>query len=452
MECLSRLLDGFQSIDSEACLIDERGTHVYRDLRARLDQWESWLARSGISPGALVALRADYSLHSVSCLLALWANRCIVALIPRDRAVSSYLRDAYASWQLDVETDGGIRLQTVPQIASHPLIETLRETQDGGVILFTSGSTGRPKAALQSAERLLLKFRKPGRRFRTLAFLMLDHIAGLDTLLYTLSSGGSLVLARSRDPRSIVRLIEKHRVEVLPASPSFLRLLCASELSAEQSLASIKIITYGSELMDPTTLERLNARFPNAQISQKYGTTETGAPRSVSRGNDSLWMRIKSDDVETKVVEDVLWIRSGSTILGYLNAPSPVDAHGWYCTGDLVEVDGEWIRFRGRKSDVINVGGEKVSPAEVEEVILELDLVKHAVVCGEPHPLMGQVVTARVVLTSASLKAKDAARRIQAHCRSRLASYKTPMRVTIVSEELINERQKALRSRGASSP
>ena len=120
-------------------------------------------------------------------------------------------------------------------------------------------------------------------------------------------------------------------------------------MTASADLSSLKIITYGSEPMDPRTLALLNERFPGCRISQKYGTTETGSPRSASRANDSLWLKLGGDGVEMKVVDGVLHLRSESTILGYLNAPSPVDAEGWYCTGDLVEVDGEWIRFRGQK-------------------------------------------------------------------------------------------------------
>jgi acyl-coenzyme A synthetase/AMP-(fatty) acid ligase len=143
----------------------------------------------------------------------------------------------------------------------------------------------------------------------------------------------------------------------------------------------------------------------------------------------------------------VLHIRSESTILGYLNAPSPVDEQGWYCTGDLVDVDGEWIRFRGRASDRINVGGEKVSPTEVEQVILELDIVREVVVRGEANPLLGQIVTAQVVL-AADLDEREAARTVRTHCRSRLAAYKVPVKIDFVAGRLTSDRQKALRKPG----
>jgi acyl-coenzyme A synthetase/AMP-(fatty) acid ligase len=148
--------------------------------------------------------------------------------------------------------------------------------------------------------------------------------------------------------------------------------------------------------------------------------------------------------MEMKVINGVLHLRSESTILGYLNAPSPVDVDGWYCTGDLVEVDGDWIRFRGRSSDQINVGGEKVAPSEVEQVLLELDFILEAAVSGEPNPIVGQVVAARVLLATA-MDERDAVRRIRVHCRSRLAPHMIPVTVHCVTASLSTSRQKIQR-------
>lgn len=448
MERFARLLEQLRGYATQACIVGHAASHTFFQLLEELESWQSRFDQLNVKPGAVVGVRADYSIYAVAAMLALSARRAIVALIPRDRDATHYLLDAHAAAFLDLHVDGDYEWRSLTA-TDHPLIRQLQAAGDSGLVVFTSGSTGRPRAALQSVERFLYKFRKPGRPFRTLAFLMFDHVAGLDTTFYTLASGGTLVVAQRRDPEAILELIESHRVEVLPTSPSFLRMLCATERIAAFNLSSLKIITYGSEMMDPSTLVRLNSCFPNVQIIQKYGTTETGSPKSISRGNDSLWMRIKSDGTETKVVNDVLWIRSESTILGYLNAPSPLDESGWYCTGDLVDVDGEWIRFRGRAVDLINVGGEKVTPAEVEETILELDFVRDAVVAGVPHPLLGQIVAVRVALKSDTLDRKEAAKGIRLHCRQRLAPYKIPVRIEFSDGLLTNSRQKVQRGRMA---
>jgi long-chain acyl-CoA synthetase len=444
MNRLGLFIDRMRSHGSRPCIEDAHTAHTYADVLAACERWQGELERMGIRSGSVIGLQADYSLTATAVLLAALLRGCIVAMIPGGRNVTKYLEDACADEFLSVDDESEVRRETLTVTREHPLLAKVRASGEGGIVLFTSGSTGRPKAALQSTERFLSKFVKPGKRFRTLGFLLFDHIAGLDTLFYTLSSGGAPIVTHRRDPDSVSAVIEAHRVEVLPVSPSFLRLFCLAQAARERNLSSLKIITYGSEPMDTTTLALLNERFPHVQISQKYGTTETGSPRTVSRGNESLWLKLGTG-LEARVVDGVLWLRGESTILGYLNAPSPIDEEGWYCTGDLVDVDGEWLRFRGRAADVINVGGENVSPAEVEQTILELDFVRAAVVEGEKHVLLGQIVTARVALLG-RVEEREATKEIRRHCAGRLARHKVPVKVSIVAEELIGGRQKKMRS------
>jgi acyl-coenzyme A synthetase/AMP-(fatty) acid ligase len=117
-----------------------------------------------------------------------------------------------------------------------------------------------------------------------------------------------------------------------------------------------------------------------------------------------------------------------------LNAPSPFDAEGWMCTGDHVETKGEYMRIAGRKSEMINVGGQKVFPAEVESVLLEAPNVREATVYGGRHPLMGQVVMSRITLDEP--EPPDAlTERLRAHCVQRLQKFKVPVRFTVVDED-----------------
>jgi acyl-coenzyme A synthetase/AMP-(fatty) acid ligase len=126
-----------------------------------------------------------------------------------------------------------------------------------------------------------------------------------------------------------------------------------------------------------------------------------------------------------------------------LNYPSPFDADGWFDTGDVVEVNGEYVRFIGRQSALINVGGQKVPPAEVENVLLEMPEVAEVVVYGEKNPLMGQVVAARV-RTAIEVPDAELRVRIRAHCSGRLAAFKVPSRVIVVDQPLHNARFKKL--------
>lgn len=449
MARLAALLDRMVDYGDLPCIHECQGQYSYKQTLEACERFDRTLDECDVRAGCVIGLQADYSLASVALLLAALRRRCIVTLVPRVRDPSVYLADALVEQLFTIEVETGqLHRRVVARPREHGLLAALRRSNQGGIVLFTSGSTGRPKAALQSTERLLSKFSSPGRRFCTLAFLMFDHIAGMDTLFYTLSSGGSLVVATQRNPDAVRTLIESHRVEVLPVSPSFLRLMCFGQSANRCDLSSLKIITYGSEPMDPTTLRLVNEHFPGIQITQKYGTTETGSPKAISRGNDSLWMKLappgRNGGLEMKVLEGVLWLRGESTILGYLNAPSPLDEDGWYCTGDLVEVEGEWLRFAGRATEIINVGGEKVVPSEVEHVILELPFVRDAIVQAESNLILGQIVTARARIDEAH-DIRNAIAVIRRHCGERLARYKVPVRIDVVTHEIVGARQKRVR-------
>ena len=134
-------------------------------------------------------------------------------------------------------------------------------------------------------------------------------------------------------------------------------------------------------------------------------------------------------------------------MLGYLNAPSPFDAEGWFNTHDAVEQDGDWIRILGRTTELINVGGQKVYPAEVESVLLEMDNVLDVTVHGEPNPLVGQCVVARVNLLQ-SEAATTFKSRMRRHCLGKLAPYMIPVKVEIVDAEQFNTRCKRMRNQG----
>jgi len=353
-----------------------------------------------------------------------------------------FLRIAEVEYRCRLAADG---VPTATGVhAGHAFYRQLRERHHPGLVLFSSGSTGRPKAAVHDLVPLLEKFRRPRHRYRTLVFLQLDHIGGINTLFYTLANGGAVVVPRDRSPLAVCEAIEKYRVELLPTSPTFLNLLLLSGEHLQHDLSSLTLITYGTEPMPESTLLRLRAAMPNARLLQTYGLSELGILRSESRSSDSLWVRVGGEAYETKIVDGRLFIRSKSAMLGYLNAPSPFDDEGFFDTGDLVESDGEWIRILGRKSEIINVGGRKVHPAEVESALLAIENVVDASVRGEPHPITGQIVTATVRLASDEPidRFKVRARRF---CRERLEPYKIPVRFRFAEAPLYSARYKRIR-------
>lgn len=328
------------------------------------------------------------------------------------------------------------------EVAAHsPLYDRL---PGSGLILFSSGTSGRPKGMLHDLPALLNRFEPVGpREDRTLQLLLIDHIGGLDAAFRCLCAGSTLVIPEARTPEAAGRAIEAHRVNILPASPTFLNLMLMNRVPEHCDCRSVEIIAYGAEAMPQPLLERLGRAFPHADLQQKFGTSETGAVRIESSGKDSLFFRIKDPDTQWKVVDDELWLKTPSRILGYLNADdSSLEADGWYRTGDLVEEDpGGTIRIIGRQSATINVGGQKVHPAEVEAVLMQIEGIQACAVHGEPDPITGQRVACEIV-SSTEQDLRSWKRTIRKHCRGKLAPWKIPASVKVGETLKVNARMK----------
>jgi acyl-CoA synthetase (AMP-forming)/AMP-acid ligase II len=425
------------------------GPHIsatYGGLLDRVERWSEILNQAGIGPGRVVALDGDCDDRTVSLLLALIDRRAIA--VPLTSAAedqkSGFMETAAAELLVDCHETGEPVLVRRQVGARHELIERLAKEGSPGLVLFSSGSTGRPKAMLHDLARLLRKFETPRPAGRILSFLLLDHIGGINTLLHGLAQGGAVITITDRRPAAVCAAIEQHRVEILPTTPTFLNLLLIAGDYTRFDLSSLRLITYGTEPMPPSTLERLREAFPGVRLQQTYGLSEVGILRTKSRDDGSLWLKVGGEGYETKIVDGVLWIRAESAMLGYLNAPSPFDAERWFNTQDLVEEDGDWIRFLGRRSEIINVGGLKVFPMEVEGVLLEMDGVADATVRGERSPLVGQCVVAKVNLQRPESPA-DFKARMRRYCLGRLEPYKVPVRVEITDAPQHGVRHKKLR-------
>jgi acyl-CoA synthetase (AMP-forming)/AMP-acid ligase II len=158
-----------------------------------------------------------------------------------------------------------------------------------------------------------------------------------------------------------------------------------------------------------------------------------------------LWVKVGGEGVETKIVDDILHIHTKSAMLGYLNAPCPFDEEGWFNTRDKVEVreDG-YMKILGRVTDLINVGGEKVYPVEVEGVLLKFDGVKDARVYAEKNPLVGNVVAAEVSVDPTN-NSKEFIKQLRGFCVKNLEKYKIPVKFTLVEHDLYSDRLKKKR-------
>ena len=258
--------------------------------------------------------------------------------------------------------------------------------------------------------------------------------------------GARLVLPENRKPDYIAGLIEQYKVNILPSTPTFLNMMLMARVHERFDLSSLKMITYGTEVMPESVLAKLKEVFPRTRLMQTFGTSETGIAQTSSKFSGSLEMKIDDPNTEYKIVNKELWLRSKTQVMGYLNADmSSFTEDGWFKTGDLVEVSEDgYIKIVGRSKEVINVGGEKVLPAEVESVVLELDLVEDCMAYGEKNAITGQMVALQVVLAE-GMDEKMAKRTIRSHCRERLDPYKVPARLQFTTATNFGERFKKIR-------
>lgn len=344
---------------------------------------------SEVKSGDVVALIGDFDPHSILTLLRLIdKNVILVPLTVDTRAQHEYF---FESAQVDVVIEGD-DIRRLSHSRKHELIESLKSKNRAGLVLFSTGTTGRPKAILHDLSLFMQRFETPRPTLKTINFLLFDHIGGLNTLLHTLFNKGTVVAPRSRNVKEILEICAEYEIELLPTTPTFLRMMLMSGLIPECVAKSLRIITYGTERMDQPTLDGLCELLPNVEFRQTYGMSELGIVRVQSESSSSLFMKIGGEGVETRIVDNILEIRSKTRMLGYLNAESPFDEDGWYNTKDIVEVRDGYCKIIGRTSEVINVGGLKFMASDVERVALQYENVELAKSEAKSNPVTGQHV------------------------------------------------------------
>lgn len=380
---------------------------------------------SEVRKGDVVVVIGDFNPSSILTLLRLIdIGVIVVPLTVETRHEHEYF---FESALVDVVIDGN-KLKRRLHKNKNELIEKLKELGHAGLVLFSTGTTGRPKAILHDLTIFLKRFETPRPALRTINFLLFDHIGGINTLLHTLFNKGVVVAPDARTVDSILETCQKFNVEVLPTTPTFLRMMLMSGAVPSKVPDCLKVITYGTERMDQPTLDELCKLLPGIDFRQTFGMSELGIVRVKSEARDSLYMKVGGEGVETRVVDGVLQIKSNSRMLGYLNAPSPFDAEGWYDTKDVVEVKDSYYKVTGRISDVINVGGLKFMASEVERVALQFPNVSLVKATPNPNPITGQHVELLVQATTEGAVDKFL---MLNFLKSRLQPHMVPKRIRI---------------------
>lgn len=441
---LEFLFSEFKKNPDKTALVYKERLYSYNSLLSNIDYWKKKLTGDySVKEGSVVELTGDFTFNTISILLALSDICCIIVplSISNKSGKKNFTEISNPEFIIEVNDEDEVTVLNSHNKTDHELINILRERRNPGLILFSSGTSGSPKAAVHDFTKLLGKFRTKRESFITINFLLFDHWGGLNTLFHTLSNSGTVIATGQRSPDNICRLIEKYRAGLLPASPTFLNLLLISEAYKRYDLSSLKVISYGTEPMSAVTLKKLYSVFPNVKLTQTYGLIEVGVLRTKSREDGSLWLKLGGEGFEVRVREGILQIKSESAILGYLNYPSPFTDDGYFITGDIAETDGEYYRILGRKTDLINAGGEKVYPAEIENVIKEMENVADVTVYGKKNPVTGNIICADVNLIKEE-NINEFRQKLKSYCREKLQSYKIPSKINIVKEQKIGERFK----------
>lgn len=437
----------FNNNISSIALIWNSKEYTYEQLLKKIKESRSVIKHHNIKPGTVVGLNADFSPNSVALLFALIERKCIIVPLAKKNSnlEQPLIELAKVQYGYTISNDDKIYIKKTSLIPNNKYYQVIYNRAHAGLVLFSSGTSGKQKAAVHDFHCLLKKFKTRRKALRTLNFFLFDHWGGLNTMFHILSNGGTIITTEERKPECICRLIEKYKIELLPTSPTFLNLMLLSKAYEKFDTSSLKIISYGSEPMPESTLERLKSVFPNVQLLQTYGLIELGVMSSKSEKDDSLWVKVGGKGYKTRIIDGILQIKADSAMLGYLNAESPFTNDGWFITGDQVVQKGEYIKILGRKSEIINVGGEKVYPLEVENVILKLPNVAEVTVYGKANSIIGNIICAKVRL----IQKEDETifkQRLKEICSLELEKFKIPMKVKIVNEVLYSERIKKLRT------
>ncbi len=313
-------------------------------------------------------------------------------------------------------------------------------------VLFTSGTTGRPKMVRHTLQSLIGPYdtrpRTEGAVWST--FYDVRRYGGMSILIRSLLGGASLVLSSAEQSLGDFLLrAGREGVTHISGTPSHWRRALMSPSIKALSPVNVRL---SGEVADQAILDRLQAAFPMATVTHAFASTEAGVAFEVTDGLEGFPAAMLDGQgvrAELRVEDDTLRIRSARTASGYLGAELPAQG-GFVDTGDVVERRGDRYYFAGRKEGVINVGGQKVYPEEVEGVINQHPAVRMSRVWSRRSPLTGSLVAADIVL--ADDRPGDAVREeILCSCRDALVAYKVPVVIRVVASLEIAESGKLVR-------
>jgi acyl-coenzyme A synthetase/AMP-(fatty) acid ligase len=322
-------------------------------------------------------------------------------------------------------------------------------------ILLTSGTTGAPKLVVHSLASLTAAIppgRHPDGNVVWSTFYDIRRYGGLQIFLRAMVRGAPMVLSAAKEPMGqFLTRLGAAGVTHLSGTPSHWR---RALWSPNANAISPRYVRLSGEIADQAVLDSLRAAYPQASIAHAFAATEAGvgfAVEDAREGFPASLLGARHGDVELKVEDSSLRIRSPGTAARYLGgeAGPMADPDGFVDTGDIIEQRGGRCYFAGRRGGIINVGGLKVHPEEVEAVINRHPDVRMSLVRPKRNPITGAVVVADVVLAGhgdcGDTRMSQVKREIIQLCRDGLAQHKIPVVISFVANLAVAESGKLAR-------
>lgn len=402
------LLERAASRDAEAiAVVTYDSNQTYGKLFHQATSVAAALSDLGITRFAIVD-------HEASTVITLLAGACLAGAEacqypPTEAAeiaelASRFGHQVIVSDRQDLILDG-ITVLHPSTLTSHAPAEATPEPGARPLLLLTTGTTGQPRGVVHDWRRLtsVAERVKPAPGERWLLAYGLHQFAGLQVLLHVLAAQATLVAPAPRRPSEGLAAMRQLGVTHASATPTYWRFLLAELASDGGPTPSLHQVTLGGEAVPDSLLHQLRKEFPQARVSQVYAASEFGATGSMRDGRSGLSTDVlgrgEGAPVDMRVENGELWIRSRHGMVGYYGE-APVDPDAWRPTGDVVEIVGDRIEFRGRVSEIINVGGIKVHPLPIEERVSSVPSVAVARVWGRPNAMTGTIVAVDVVIAS----------------------------------------------------
>lgn len=425
------------------------------------------LARAGsldVRPGDRVLVAAENSPDMAALIPGIWHRGAIPVLLFADAPEHHFAHVRATTEPAAVFTAAEIAAPSAAAGATSPGPPVPRSADEPASILFTSGSTGLPKGVVQSAANLIDGAARMSRLFgyrpddRILCPIPFAFDYGWGQLLSLLIEGIPLVMPRPRNAFGLCDALERHRPTILAGVPSVFGDLC-SGLAPIRAVPrdSVRLITNTGSKIPRPVFDALLDLFPDAALSLNYGLTETyrtcSLPPELARERpDSVGFAVPGVSVEIRRGDGSLAVpeeegeivhRGSGTFLGYWNDPERtaqvlrphpeggVAVH----TGDLGRIDADGLLYvHGRRDRQLKSMGVRVSPDEVEALLLESGLVAEAAVTALPHDVLGDMVVACILPPPGAPDERTLLRSLKAHARSRMSVYMQPRQYVLVSE------------------